>query len=374
MANSSVAGPAPLATQDACAQKASSPSKSGVKRRRLSLSLSTTSQTRKVARRAIAAPFSRPCPTEAVDAGATHGPFPLAALAFGPYWGIAAFLDTRSLGRMDRACRLLRRLNNVQEGPWHHVGLQTFFGMEIDEGGFKLFKACGAENWKARCEKFRRITPTFSPPFSGSEIAKVDSPDEVAYCRCRLRPDILKEKPEIGIYVEVEVSANADNLSLAVVDFENGGRSSVTFSPETGAVLRERKVRESPRAIEGTYIHLLPPAPPGRKFEGAMGLYLQGGQLAFFRRWRVAMDNASHTAATPNADMQWETTGFCTDLKWAQGPRLSLCLAFRDSGAYRALITQVNNTPPIQPSLSADAYKESKWSLLYGDDDHPLAI
>eukprot|EP00439_Symbiodinium_sp_Y106_P044670 s2214_g5.t1 len=234
--------------------------------------------------------------------------------------------------------------------------------------------ACGAENWKARCEKFRRITPTFSPPFSGSEIAKVDSPDEVAYCRCRLRSDILKEKPEIGIYVEVEVSANADNLSLAVVDFENGGRSSVTFSPETGAVLRERKVRESPRAIEGTYIHLLPPAPPGRKFEGAMGLYLQGGQLAFFRRWRVALDNASHMAATPNADMQWETTGFCTDLKWAQGPRLSLCLAFRDSGAYRALITQVNNTPPIQPSLSADAYKESKWSLLYGDDDHPLAI
>ncbi|CAE7445632.1 unnamed protein product [Symbiodinium sp. CCMP2456] len=365
MANSSVVGPA-LATQDACAQKASSPSK-GVKRRRLSMSLSTTSQTRKVARRAIAAPFSRPCPTEAVDAGA------LTPLSFGPYWGIAAFLDTRSLGRMDRACRLLRRLNNVQEGPWHHVGLQTFFGMEIDEGGFKLFKACGAENWKARCEKFRKITPTFSPPFSGSEIAKVDSPDEVAYCRCRLRSDILKEKPEIGIYVEVEVSANADNLSLAVVDFENGGRSSVTFSPETGAVLRERKVRESPRAIEGTYIHLLPPAPPGRKFEGAMGLYLQGGQLAFFRRWRVAMDNASHTA-TPNAEMQWETTGFCTDLKWAQGPRLSLCLAFRDSGAYRALITQVNNTPPIQPSLSADAYKESKWSLLYGDDDHPLAI
>eukprot|EP00439_Symbiodinium_sp_Y106_P038681 s2214_g4.t1 len=148
MANSSAVGPA-LATQDACAQKASSPSKSGIKRRRLSLSLSTTSQTRKVARRAIAAPFSRPCPTEAVDAGATHGPFPLANLSSGPYWGIAAFLDTRSLGRMDRACRLLRRLNNVPEGPWHHVGLQTFFGMEIDEGGFKLFKACvSCKPWK----------------------------------------------------------------------------------------------------------------------------------------------------------------------------------------------------------------------------------
>jgi len=340
-----------------------------MKRRRQSLP-GPQWQSRKVQRRAIAAPFSRPCPTEAVDAGATHGPLPLAALAFGLYRDIASFLDTRSLGQTDRACRLLRRLNNGQQGPWHEIGKQTFFGMEIDEGGFKSFEVGGVENWKARCEKFRRITPTFSPPFSGSVIAKVESPDEVAYCRCRLRSDILEKQPERGVYVEVEVSANADNLSLAVVDFENGGRSSVTFSPETGAVLRERKVRESPRAIEGTYIHLLPPAPQGRRFEGAMGLYLQGGQLAFFRRWNVPMNSASDSKSGP----EWETTGFCTDLKWAQGPRLSLCLAFRDSGPYRALITQVNNTPPVQPSPSADAYQDSKWSLLYGDDDHPLAI
>eukprot|EP00913_Durusdinium_trenchii_P032925 g30822.t1 len=185
--------------------------------------------------------------------------------------------------------------------------------------------------------------------------------------------DILAKNPNLGVYVEVEVRANADNLSLAVVDFENGGRSSVTFSPETGAVLRERKVRESPRAIEGTYIHLLPPAPPGRRFEGAMGLYLQGGQLAFFRQWR----SGSGTEEASGDSAKWETTGFCTDLRWgaepsrtepepkpheprrwAQGPRLSLCLAFRDTGAYRALITQVNNTPPLQPLPSVDAYKD----------------
>lgn len=335
----------------------------GAKRRRQSV----TSQGRKVQRRAIAAPFSRPCPADALDAGA---PFHLATFAFGPYHLIASFLDTRSLGQTDGTCRFLRRLNNVMNGPWHKIGEKAFFGMEIDEGGFSLFEACGADSWKARCEKFRRITPTFSPPFSGSQIAQVDSPDEVAYCRCRLRSDILAKNPDIGVYVEVEVRANADNLSLAVVDFENGGRSSVTFSPETGAVLRERKVRESPRAIEGTYIHLLPPAPQGRRFEGAMGLYLQGGQLAFFRQWK----NGGNEDAEGGRFPRWETTGFCTDLRWAQGPRLSLCLAFRDTGAYQALITQVNNTPPIQPSPSAEAYKESKWSLLYGDDDHPLAI
>ncbi|CAL1152350.1 unnamed protein product [Cladocopium goreaui] len=33
--------------------------------------------------------------------------------------------------------------------------------------------------------------------------------------------------------------------------------------------------------------------------------------------------------------------------------------------------SKVNNTPPIQPSPSAEVDKESKWSLLYGDADQP---
>jgi len=70
----------------------------------------------------------------------------------------------------------------------------------------------------------------------------------------------------------------------------------------------------------------------------------------------------------------WETTGFCTDLGWAQGPRLSICLAFRDDGPYRVRIAKVGREPPACPERSREAYQEDKWSLLYGDDDHPLAI
>jgi len=237
-------------------------------------------------------------------------------------------------------------------------------------GGFQSFgqvRAGNSENWKARWDLFRRATPSFSSPFAGKDILQVDSPDEVAYCRCRLRTDLLAEQADRGMYVEVDVSANADNLSLAVVDFEGGGRSSVTFSPETGAVLRECKVRESPRAIEGTYIHLLPPAATGQRFQGTMGLYLKGGHLAFFRRWRSATGRQAQNCA-------WETTGFCTDLKWAQGKRLSLCLAFRDSGPYHVSMSKVGTEVPFAPKPSAEAYQESKWSRLYGDDDHPLAI
>ena len=35
-----------------------------------------------------------------------------------------------------------------------------------------------------------------------------------------------------GVYLEVEVNENPDNLSLVVVDFDDGERSSVTFSPD----------------------------------------------------------------------------------------------------------------------------------------------
>jgi len=326
----------------------------------------------------------RPCPAECADAAASSGSFPLAALAAGPYVGIASFLDARSLGRADVACRLLRGLNDQPTGPWHTMGEQTFFGMELDVvGGFQPFEQArtlgsnrSEDSWKARCALFRRSTPTFSAPFNGSEISHVDNPDEVAYCRCRLRTDLLDARPDRGVYIEVDVRSNVDNLSLAVVDFEGGGRSSVTFSPETGAVLRERKVREAPRAIEGTYIHLLPPAAPGRRFEGTMGLYLRGGHISFFRRWRVTVAPPAGSGATVGGTVEgpWETTGFCTDLKWAQGPRLSLCLAFRDNGPYRVLISRVGTSPPFEPKDNKEAYQDNKWSLLYGDDDHPLAI
>lgn len=293
-------------------------------------------------------------------------------LATGPYLCIASYLDAFGLCQLDAACGQFRGFNNLPAGPWHALGNSAYYGMELDVvGGFQSFgqvRAGHAENWKARWDLFRRSTAGFSSPYLGKEILQVDSPDEVAYCRCRLRTDLLALQPNTGIYVEVEVSANVDNLSLAVVDFEGGGRSSVTFSPETGAVLRECKVQETPRAIEGKYIHLLPPAAVGRRFLGSVGLYLQGGQLAFFRRWRAEV------LGRGTKERAWETTGFCTDLKWAQGERLSLCLAFRDSGPYRVAISKVGTDVPFVPQQSAKAYQDSKWKRLYGDDDHPLAI
>jgi len=315
----------------------------------------------------------------------------LAGAPGGPYSLIASCLGDLDLCRLDRTCRPLREVNGSSSGSWRCHGEREFLGMELDAGsGFlpaeEASGAVGGVSWKRRCELFRQEAPTFSQPFNRAEIANVENPDEVAYCRCRIRTDHLLRCPGAGVYVEVDVLRNADNLSLAIVDFEGGGRSSVTFSPETGAVLRERKVREAPRAIEGTYLHLLPAAPAGRRFEGTMGLYLQDGHLCFFRRWSrsgwraevdsdVEMGETTGIAPTvPEQRPAWETTGFCTDLTWAQGSRLSVCLAFRDEGAYRVRMSNVGNRPPLPPKRSVVAYQQERWSLLYGDDDHPLAI
>lgn len=406
--------------------------------------------------------MSRGALSKALDAEAAAGAGAMnfAVLSCGPYFVIASFMDAIDLCHTDASCRLLLALNNLPAGPWRTIGERVFLGMELEVGGDFLPWDHNSSvhskvprpmvgSWKSRIEFFNKEVPTFGLPFRGNEIARVDHSDEVAYCRCRLRTDILEAHPDHGVYVEVQVLRNRDNLSLAVVDFEGGGRSSVTFSPETGAVLRERKVSESPRAIEGTFIHLLPAVPSGRRFEGKMGLYLRGGHLAFFRQWAhvpdgdgwghqamalaaaeaqqqfgeqehhgSAREENEEAAATMGAAVTassaitseeeadpeggfrvpvvapvsgipssssgeqadqgrcapWETTGFCTDLRWAEGHRLSICLAFRDSGRYRVLISKVGGQPPLQPLPSAEAYEEKRWNVLFGDDVHPLAI
>lgn len=368
------------------------------KRRRLSLSSCGSAKSRRAkpaatpqagdALRRLGRQFRRSLSVGGELAFATS---PLAALSDGPYLAAASFLGARDIARLDATCRLLQALNGRQTGPWHAAGDREFFGTELGgSGGFMGFDALMETaihpartgirrgGWKGRYELFHRGASTFSTPFNGAVINSVEASDEVAYCECRLRTDLLGLRPDRGVYVEVEVLANADNLSLAVVDFEGGGRSSVTFSPETGAVLRERKVPDVPRAIEGSYIHLLPAAKNGRRFEGTMGIFLQGGHIAFFRRWSAATlaseEGDESVAEEEPAEPAWEVTGFCTDLRWSSGCRLSMCLAFRDEGAYNVRISRVDSRPPLPVQKNVDAYKDDKWMRLYGDDDHPLAI
>jgi len=318
----------------------------------------------------------------------------LADLADGPYFVIAAQLGAVDLRNVDAVCRLTRDLNRVNGGPWCHLGRQAFRGMELDGPG--VFEpedddaaagpgtlACIGRkrqciDWKGRYARFLEGVTQFRSPFLGMEISAVDQADEIAYCRCKLRTDFLDAGRGCGVYLEVEVRKNPDNVSLAVVDFEAGGCSSVTFSPDTGAVIRERKIRESPRKVEGTYIQPLTTITSGQGFEGSMGLYLKGGHLAFFRRHAAAAPESGDAGAAA-ADRElvlgpWECTGFVTDLSWAEGRRLTPCLAFRDVGTYQVCMTRVGAQPPVAPQRSTLAYEESNWRSLDWDAGEQEAL
>jgi len=291
----------------------------------------------------------------------------LVDLPEGTYLNAALYLDAASLCKVDASCRVARALNESQIGPWRTLGTSTFSGVELERDG--VFERSDSEgqraplrgskfsrlDWKGRFWRFKQELPTFRPPFVGQEIQRVRNPDEVAYCRCMLRADVLIKGSNLGVYIEIEVNANPDNLSLAVVDFEAGGHSSVTFSPDTGAVIRERKVREVPRKVEGAYIQPLQATLPGKRFEGSVGLFLYEGNLAFLRR---CMNDDKQSLGA------WESTGFVTDLSWAEGRCLTPCLAFRDEGAYHVRIIKVGSTPPVPFDLAPKAYTEARWSGL----------
>lgn len=312
-----------------------------------------------------------------------------AELTEGPYFNIAVMLDAKSLCIMDAACRFLPVLNNANAylGPWRALGARMFHSLELENDGVFEQPVLGMElqkgdlgsrksariDWKGRFRRFRAEVATFTPPFGGATITGVAKPDEVAYFRSRLCTDAEHASSAQGVYMEVDVQCNPDNLSLALVDFGAGGCSSITFSPDTGAVIRERKVREVPRKVEGAYIQSLSSVPPGRLFTGRIGLYLHRGRLSFFRRCRNDMFTApqdgavSNTESTPSVPDEsglapWESTGFISDITWAEGC-LTPCLAFRDEGAYKVQIVTVGSQPPVPtPDWTAADDKEIGWS------------
>jgi len=353
-------------------------------------------------------------------------------LAEGPYFVLAGYMDEWDLCQTDATCRLLLQLNCVF-GPWRALGARAFAGLELDGAGPFDFDESDAAvarcmrirglpriDWKARYRHFTTEIVKLRSDILGAAIhyqvgqpypVQVTAPDEVAYLRCKLRMDVFNRSSTRGVYIEVEVDQNADNLSFALVDFDEGGRSSVTFSPDTGAVIRERKIQESPRRVKGSYIQ--PLQPKNQRFEGYMGVYIKDGKVAFFRRYRssepvqqasvqeLQVEDGVEEANTyedsvsdyegidddddddddgdedeeieeGNEACGWETTGFVIDLGWAQGRGLSPCLAFRDEGSYRVRIVRVDSTPPVRSDRLTAAYEEKNWMELnweVSDDD-----
>merc|ERR1712224_97703 len=271
----------------------------------------------------------------------------------------AQMLNAHELCQMDTTCSTLHATNCCRIGPWRTLGSQVFQGLEVQQEGLftvpdslhctEIGKKVGNVDWKARFGKFLQPSLCVGSVWS-SIITYVPSPDEVAYWNLAIRTDVLHEQHEHGIYLEVEVLSNADNLSIAVVDFESAGNSSLTFSPDVGAVIREEKVCESPRRVKGSYVQPLKSIPNKERFLGNAGMYIRSGCLAFFRRTSNDADTLSN----------WETTGFVSDVSWAGGHYLTPTLAFRNAGEYSVRVLHVATQPPI----SIDRPNEASLRML----------
>ena len=178
-------------------------------------------------------------------------PFPLLdLLPDGVYASITDFLEINDLLALEltnRACRELNSSLNI----WQSLGRDVFKGIEILDETFDDFSVQSSEKyrqgdsafWKHRLHDWRIRVLQFGgePATAILNLDQFREADEVCYLRCRIRATDMY--PGRGIFIDVQVTNNADNLSIAVVDFDEGGKSSVTFSPDTGAVIKETKVQ-----------------------------------------------------------------------------------------------------------------------------------
>lgn len=290
------------------------------------------------------------------------------------YFYAAWHLDEASLGQLDACCRHLRAVNAADRGPWAAAGAQRFAGLELrHDGAFEAVALPGrhaekeshAVPWKRRYIGFCYGLRAFEAPFGLRRILGVERDSENACLQCLLRTDLLSADTSRGVYIEFEILANPDNFSVCLADFDDGGSCGCfSFSPDTGTVICERKVAESPRRVKGSYRQSLCPAKEPR-FHGSVGLLVRAGRLAFFRHgrstehsWLCCEEEAYSEDEEVECDGPWETTGFVSDLSWAEGYRLTPCLAFRAAGLYDVRVTHVGVAPPVEPPCDEG---QSEW-------------
>ena len=181
---------------------------------------------------------------------AVHAHLQRGATLGGPYPNILSWLNVQHLSRMDATCKQLYDLH--KRGPWRTAGEIAYRGLELSGWSFQLgsqqFNRDGNMqcNWKTRCRTFHIRLRSFALRGGGRTINNVRALNETVCGRCILCTDQLASHGG-SFYFEVKVSDNPDNLGLALLDLGSTDAStSVTFSPEVGSVLVERRFSERP--------------------------------------------------------------------------------------------------------------------------------
>jgi F-box domain len=190
------------------------------------------------------------------------------------------------------------------------------WGSEMDH--WKLQGSTCRESFLAK----RRFLHSFRG--GGRKIVNVAEQDEVRYMNAQY---VQKGNTEGGMFVDVSVCQLSDSISLCVVDFDGvGGCSSLTFSPDTGTVIMERKSATN-GGITGEYFQSLTNCHSYTR----CGVHVSPRSISFYRKQKTS---------------SWETTGIISDCSWVVGGIITPCIAFRDPGPYNIQINRVTSTHP----------------------------
>mmetsp|Transcript_23582 Transcript_23582/g.42606 ORF Transcript_23582/g.42606 Transcript_23582/m.42606 type:complete len:305 (-) Transcript_23582:188-1102(-) len=269
----------------------------------------------------------------------------------------ASFLDVPSLGRVDATCTWLCDLNRGESGPWDRELADMFYGMEHRNfGSFAQFQASRADFSKSSCgRQFRKAISLFSQ-LNGAVLNRPVTIDTTYDMNCCLCKDRLALRPDLGVYVEVEVCVNQDSVSLALESADHS--RNISFSPDCGALMREVTCQTGNEQIQGSIKIVMQPLKTGERFLGKMGFYALGESIAFFRRC---------------VGCEWETSGFCAPLTWFTENRVLPCLAFRDAGRYNLSIVYVGHEPPFLPQAATKA-SLSDWRPINYASFGPVSV
>lgn len=228
----------------------------------------------------------------------------------GEIWlNIFCYLGDVEFARINTVCRLL-----TSEDFWRQM-------CETNLNFFRIEKASIVNSWRREFSRRNKYIHSFQGLAESAQIHSIEMHDTVL----RLNVCILVDQiPEGGIFVDVLVNSLSDSISLSLVDFndKSGSGSSLTFSPDTGTVIRERK---SGNRIVGEYFQYLPACPLfGDKAHCSLFIS-RDKAISFYRNHRD----------------QWESTGSVSNCQWVSGGQLIPCIAFRDAGLYSIQIKRV---------------------------------
>jgi len=191
----------------------------------------------------------------------------------------------------------------------------------------------------------------FRNAFGKKDIHSTHTDREVVYLNTIIVTEHLKDLPSFkGVYVEISVRKISDNLSFCLVDFDGEGTTSLTFSPDAGAVIRESQTNDE--EIVGEYAAVLRKEKKfGLEKDSKMAVFISAEcKIAFMRYFGG----------------KWESTGEVTDCNWVAGGLLTPCLAFKDAGQYHINIEKmcISERPPhIEASTEAPVWKPLLWQV-----------